>query len=103
MNTLRSVLSQFEKEGVAVATSSSYLGSFGRHLPSFRDTNLAAPTANITYKIIDANHEGPLSGTYSLPVYTSRLNPKYGAVTDIFSGVSNYHAMIFQLDHHMSR
>jgi len=90
--------------GWNTVVSLSYLGSFGRHLPSFLDTNLAAPTANITYKIIDANHEGPLSGTLTLPVYTSRLNANYGAVTDIFSGVnSNYNALIFQLEHRMSR
>jgi len=95
----------FEHElGWGTVVSLAYLGSFGRHLPSFLDVNLAPPTSNITYTIVDANHEGPLSGTYTLPVYTSRLNANYGAVTDIFSGVnSNYNAMIFQVNRRMAR
>ena len=90
--------------GWNTVVSLSYLGSFGRRLPSFLDVNLFPPNANITYRIIDAKKEGPLSGTYTLPVYTgNRPNPNYGPVTDIFSGVnSNYNAMIFQLEHRMS-
>lgn len=88
--------------------SVSYLGSFGHELPSFVDTNLPAqPAINITYTIKDPKSEGPLQGTYTIPLYTvttaGRPNSKYGAITDIFSGVnSNYNAMILQANHRMS-
>ncbi|MBZ5627961.1 MAG: TonB-dependent receptor [Acidobacteriia bacterium] len=98
----------FEHEiGWNTVVSLSYLGSFGRQLPSFIDTNLTAPASNLTYTITDANTEGPLgpSGTkYVIPFYTTRPNAKYGPVTDIFSGItSNYNAMVFQVNHRMSR
>jgi hypothetical protein len=100
----------FERElGWNTVVSLSYLGSFGRHLPSFVDSNLPATASrNVTYSIIDANSEGPLSGSYTIPVYTvtaaGRPNPNFGPMTNIFSGVnSNYNAMIFQVNHRLSR
>ena len=95
----------FERElGWNTVVSLAYLGSFGHQLPSYVDTNLKAPTSNVTFNIVDANHEGPLSGTYTIPLYTSRVNANYGSITDIFSGVnSNYNAMVFQLNHRMNR
>ena len=93
--------------GWNTVVSVSYLGSFGRHLPSFIDVNLNPPTSNITYTVTDANGEGPIAaGTQiTMPVYTgNRPNTNYGGVTDIFSGVnSNYNALILQLNHRMSR
>ena len=89
--------------GWNTVVSLAYLGSFGRQLPSFMDTNLALPTSNITYTVKDPLKEGPLSGTYTIPLYTTRPNASYGAMTDIFSGVSSsYNAMVFQLNHRMS-
>jgi hypothetical protein len=87
--------------------SVSYLGSFGRELPGFVDTNIFPSTKSITYKVING---GPLPG----PTYTTKLfapqsstikrpNNSFGAVTDIFSGVnSNYQALAVQLNHRLS-
>ena len=93
--------------GWGTALSVSYLGSFGRELPGFVDTNLFPATKTITYNVING---GPLPG----PTYTTKLfaaqsttikrpNNSFGAVTDIFSGInSNYQALAVQLNHRLS-
>jgi hypothetical protein len=87
--------------------SVSYLGSFGRELPGFVDTNIFPSTKTITYNVLNG---GPLTA----PTYTTKLfaaqslaikrpNNSFGAATDIFSGVnSNYQALAVQLNHRMS-
>jgi hypothetical protein len=80
----------------------SYLGSFGRQLPSFVDTNVGPSTGSITYKVVNG---GPLTGaTYTTPLFnTARPNTLFGSMTDIFSGVtSNYQALSVQATHRMS-
>ena len=76
------------------AVSLSYLGSFGRDLPDFVDTNINRSAAgSLTYNV---GTGGPLAGpTYSTVLYKGpRLNPAFGAMTDIFSGISsNYNAL----------
>jgi len=104
--------------GWGTVLSVSYLGSLGRELPNFADTNICfnvtlpgcatvAPKT-VTYKIVNG---GPLTGsTLTEAVFTGRptgsaagINAKYGAMTDIFSGVnSSYHAMSVQLNHRFS-
>jgi outer membrane receptor protein involved in Fe transport len=86
--------------------SLSYLGSTGRSLPSFVDTNLADSTGTATYTISDVNNAGPIpnGSKWTTPIYTSRPNSKYAAITDIVSAVnSNYNALAVQLNHRMSR
>ncbi len=86
--------------------SISYLGSQGRHLPGFVDTNIAPSTSNLTYKVVDPTGVGPLkSATYTTPLFSStRPNSSYGAMTDAFSSInSNYNAMVIEVNHRMSR
>jgi len=80
--------------------SISYLGSYGRQLPGFVDTNIAPATTSLTYSVTG----GPLAGrTITTPVYTARVNPNFGAMTNIFSGVnSNYQALAVQASHRLS-
>ena len=80
--------------------SISYLGTYGRELPGFVDTNIGAATSSLTYKV----NGGPLAGqTITTPVYGSRVNSNFGAMTDIFSGInSNYQALAVQLNHRLS-
>jgi hypothetical protein len=80
--------------------SISYLGSFGRELPGFVDTNIAPATKSITYGV----NGGPFAGkTITMPLYTTRVNNSFGAMTDIFSGInSNYQALAVQLNHRLS-
>jgi len=95
--------------------SVTWLGSLGRRLPDFVDTNLAAPIT-VSYNVIDTSGKGPLANgsvltsnfyaksTQSAAVCPSqRPNCKYGSLTDIFSGVnSNYQGLVFQLNHRFS-
>jgi hypothetical protein len=99
--------------------SISYLGSLGRSLPDFVDTNTGAAPTNITYTVAAG---GPLpAGTYTTQLFattstvtktpggatvssssTTRPNPNFGAMTEIFSGVSsNYNAFAVQLNRRM--
>ena len=79
----------------------SYLGSLGRELPGFADINIAPATNTITYNIIGG---GPLgSGTLTEPFFSARLNPAFGSMTDVFSGItSRYDAFVVQVDHRFS-
>jgi len=88
--------------GWGTVLSLSYLGSFGRQLPSFVDTNVGPAAGTITYKVVNG---GPLAGaTYTTNLFnTARPNTAFGSMTDIFSGVtSNYQALSFQATHRMS-
>ncbi len=67
--------------GWGTALSVSYLGSLGRELPGFVDTNIAAPTQQVTYTVLNG---GPLAAqgpTYTTPLFTSRLTSAFGAET----------------------
>ncbi|HMG87805.1 MAG TPA: TonB-dependent receptor [Terracidiphilus sp.] len=87
--------------------SVSWLGSWGRRLPDFVDTNLPAPTP-VTFNVTGA---GPLTvgSAVTANVYFNtanpnhRPNPNFSSITDIFSGVtSNYQALVAQFKHQMS-
>ncbi len=91
----------FEQDfGWNTVMSVSYLGSYGRQLPGFVDTNIARATQNISYLV----NGGPLAGqTITSPLYTTRINNNFGAMTDIFSGInSNYQALAVQLNHRLT-
>ncbi|HEY2393601.1 MAG TPA: TonB-dependent receptor [Candidatus Angelobacter sp.] len=88
--------------GWGTVISASYLGAFGRQLPDFVDQNLNPSTTNLTYTVLPG---GPLAAsTLTVPLFTgARPNPAFGALTDIFSGVtSNYQALSLQANHRMS-
>jgi len=80
----------------------SYIGSLGRELPNFVDTNLANPTKLITYTV----NGGPLAAlgpTYTTPLFSSRQTSAFGAETAIFSGAnSSYNALSIEGIHRMS-
>jgi hypothetical protein len=77
----------------------AYLGSYGRHLPTFIDSNIAAATTTKTYSFVG----GPLAGDlWTVPVYTARINPAYNALSLISSSVnSNYNALSVTVDHRL--
>ncbi|HET7106695.1 MAG TPA: TonB-dependent receptor [Candidatus Acidoferrum sp.] len=100
--------------------SVSYLGSLGRSLPDFVDTNTGAPVTNITYTV---GSGGPLPATtYTTPFYgtistvvtpagggtpittnVTRPNSNFGSTTSVFSGVSsNYNAFVLALNRRMT-
>ena len=97
---------QFGKSDVASAT---WLGSWGRRLPDFVDTNLPAPTP-IT--LVVNSPTGPLANgsTIHANAYFAttnanrRPNPNFSTITDIFSGVtSNYEGLVLQYTHKMAK
>jgi hypothetical protein len=97
--------------------SMSWLGSFGRNLPDFVDSNLPAPTS-INYTVVNTDGRGalPNGAVINTPFYGyasgtgapavadyGRPNPNYGVMDKIFSGVtSNYEALVLQVNHRMS-
>ncbi|MGA8741450.1 MAG: TonB-dependent receptor [Terracidiphilus sp.] len=85
----------------------SWLGSWGRRLPDFVDTNLPAPTP-VTLTVAGP---GPLAvgSTVTANAYFNttnanhRPNPNFSSITDIFSGItSNYEALVAEFKHRMS-
>jgi hypothetical protein len=89
--------------GWNTVVSVSYLGSFGRSLPDFVDTNISQANAGtVTYTVSTG---GPITAaTYTTALFKGpRPNPNLGATTDIFSGISsNYNAFVAQVNHRMS-
>jgi hypothetical protein len=96
--------------------SLSYLGTWGRRLPNFVDTNLPTPTT-VSYTVVDTSGKGPLApgsvftskfyaklpNTAASPCPSQRPNCSFGSLTDIFSGTnSNYQGMVAQLNHRFS-
>ncbi len=97
-----SIQHQFTKNDVA---GISWLGSWGRHLPDFVDTNLPAPT-QVSFTVSDPDHTGPLPNGYTFTTDTylgKRPNPNFSSMTDTFSGInSSYEALVLQYQHRMS-
>ena len=81
----------------------TWLAALGRRLPDFVDSNIAPATRSVTYQV-GSGGPFPSGESITIPYYTSRLNPNYGATTDIFSGVnSNYEGFVAQIEHRATR
>jgi hypothetical protein len=86
------------------AVSVSYVGSLGRNLPRFVDTNLAPPTLTTTYTVVGGQFNGqkvtvPFFGVPNTLTGTRRPNSTVQAVTDIsYSVNSNYNALVVALN-----
>ncbi|MBO0862997.1 MAG: TonB-dependent receptor, partial [Chloracidobacterium sp.] len=74
--------------------SASYLGSFGRQLPTFYDRNLSQPTTTLAIPIVG----GPFDGqTLTAPQFTGRPLAGFGPLTEITSRVhSEYNAFVVE-------
>jgi hypothetical protein len=72
--------------------SVSYIGSLGRHLPTFVDQNLVR-TGQTAFNVVG----GPFNGqTFTLPLY-ARANTSFQQLTQIQSSVkSEYNALVLQ-------
>jgi Carboxypeptidase regulatory-like domain/TonB dependent receptor-like, beta-barrel len=83
------------------AISVSYLGSLGRNLPIFVDTNLSPPTVSATYTVKGGQFDGQ---SFVVPVYTKpRPNPNFGAITAIdYTAKSHYNALVLQINRRMT-
>ena len=79
----------------------SYVFSRGLHLLQTRDANAAPPTTSYTFPVLDAG--GNVVSSYTTPLYTTRINPAYGALYELDSaGNSYYNAGILQLTRRFS-
>jgi Carboxypeptidase regulatory-like domain/TonB dependent receptor len=84
--------------------SVSYIGSLGRRLPRFLDTNLAVPTLTTTYTVVGGPFDTqkftvPFFGVPITLTGTRRPNNTVQAITDISDAVnSNYNAMVVSLN-----
>ena len=102
--------------------SVSYIGSLGRRLPRFVDTNLAAPTLQTTYTVVQPTgtvtspflNDALINQTLTAPYFgvladstgkkpasggTGRPNINFGAITNISDSVeSKYNALVVALN-----
>ena len=79
----------------------SYVWSLGLHLLQTRDVNAAAPTTSYTFPILDASNAQV--GSYTTPLYTTRINPAYGGVYQLESaGKSYYDGLLVQMNKRFS-
>jgi len=81
--------------------SVSYVWSRGLHLLQTRDLNAAAPTTSYIFPILDAS--GSNVAAYETPLYTKRINNKFGGIYQADSaGNSYYNALLVQLNRRYS-
>ncbi len=92
----------FEHEiALNTAISVSYIGSLGRDLPRFVDTNLPQPAGMINYTIVG----GPDAGAvHAVPIFSgARPNPSFGRITEISDAVSSkYNGLAVQFSRRMT-
>lgn len=85
-----------------LALTASYIWTRGIGLWTQRDLNLAAPTRTATYTIQDA--AGNTTGSYTTPVYTAKLDTRYGKILQVENGGQSwYNGLALQLRKKMSR
>ena len=80
--------------------SVGYLFNLDRQLPASTDLNIAPATRTALFQLQGGDaHPGSSSGqTFTLPLYTSRITPAFGPVTDITSSANaTYHALLVTL------
>jgi hypothetical protein len=84
--------------------SASYLFSYGNHLTTFVDVNIAPPTAQGRVTLVD----GPFAGqVWAFPFYRgnqqSRPFPAFGTILEIRDSVSTkYHALVLQANRRLT-
>lgn len=84
------------------AVSISFIGSLGRRLPTFVDTNLGVPTTSKTFTVAD----GALAGqSFTIPIFpTARPNTAFAQLTEIRSSIkSEYNALVLQANRRFTK
>ena len=79
--------------------SAGYVLNLDRQLPGSTDLNIAPSTSSITYQLQGGTGAaGVRDGeSFSLPLYTARLSPAFGPVTDLVSHANGtYHALVLR-------
>jgi hypothetical protein len=92
--------------GRATHITLTWMGSYGRELANFLDTNIdLTSVGTMNYTVDDPTHLGPLkSSSYVSKFFYQRLNPNYQQITAITSeSNSKYEAGVVRLDSRLSR
>lgn len=77
----------------------SYRMNLTEQLPNSTDINIAPATGDRSFVLVGGpGGAGPRDGsTFSLPLYSRRINTAFGPVTDILSNVNaSYHALVIE-------
>ena len=78
----------------AITLSATYLLDLDRQLPASTDLNIQPSTVTATYQTQADAASGIRSQRFVLPLYTARVSPSFGPVTDIVSnGNGTYNAL----------
>ncbi|HEV2448026.1 MAG TPA: TonB-dependent receptor, partial [Candidatus Sulfopaludibacter sp.] len=84
-----------------ISASAAYVVSRGLHLPIFVDANLAPSTGARSYDIL-APGGGSTAQTYTVPLYTSRIDTTTGIINVGYSDVNSwYNSMVLSVRHPM--
>ncbi len=84
-----------------MSVSGSYVMSRALRLPMFYDSNIAPSTTTRSYDVTDLT--GATQSTFSVPFYTSRLNPSTGPILTGVSDVNSwYNSFVLTLRKRMS-
>ena len=86
--------------------SAGYVLNLDRQLASSTDLNIAPSTQAAHFQLQGGTGAPGVSDgeAFSLPLYTARLTPSFGPVTDVVSNVNaTYHALILEGDSHLLR
>jgi hypothetical protein len=82
-----------------LVASATYLLSLERQMPNSVDINIAPATGTKTFQLQGGTgRPGVQDGeTFVVPVYTNRITPRYGPITDILSnGSGSYNALVVE-------
>ena len=85
-----------------MSVSAGYIFSRALRLPIFVDTNIASSTTTRSYDVL--NSAGATASTFTVPFYTTRLNPTTGAILTGFSDVNSwYNSLVITFRKRMER
>jgi len=85
-----------------MSLTASYVVSRGLRLPMFVDANIAPATQTRTYDVVNA--AGATQSTFTVPFYTTRLNPTTGIIQLGTSDINSwYNSMVLTLRKNYSR
>ena len=87
--------------GRRVQATLGYVFNLDRQLPGSTDLNVAASTGNGIFQLQGGTGKpGVRDGeVFAVPVYTARVNPAFGPVTDVVSHTNaTYHSLVAALD-----
>src|SRR5262249_27060413 len=87
-----------------LTVSASYLGSFGRRLPTFYDRNLSPPNASQNIPLVGGPLDGQVLAVQLYPTARPLASAGFAnAITEITSKVkSEYNALVLQANHRLA-